>query len=180
MAWWKRRGRGDGGLDPAVAAEVRAAYRTGAPLSEAIARRAAEAGSREGMTVYGIALGNRGAFAEAELWLKRAIDSGDSRAAIALGCMHMNLGDFDRAEQCFHLAAGAGHPSAGPALGELRNRRRGSEVLAAHLSPREAAPRYHPEPPREPPDSGLSRRFRFHGASALRGAKTRATRADPP
>ena len=127
MGWWKRRGRGDGDLDPAIAAAVRAAYQSGAPISEAVARHAAEAGSREGMTVYGIGLGNRGAFTEAEVWLKRAIDSGDSMAAIALGTMHMDLGDFDRAEQCFGLAAGAGHPSAGPALSELARQRRARE-----------------------------------------------------
>jgi hypothetical protein len=69
--WWKRTRRGGsrqaaGNLDPALETAVRAAYERGAPIPEALARRAAEAGSREAMTVYGIGLGNRGAFAEAD------------------------------------------------------------------------------------------------------------------
>ena len=130
--WWRRSRRGGrSGLDPALEAAVQAAYSRGAPISEALARRAAEAGSREAMTVYGIGLGNRGAFAEAQHWLQRAIDEGDAMAALALGTMHMDLGDFAAAERCFRLAEQAGHPSAGPALRELASARAASSSIQA-------------------------------------------------
>ena len=156
--WRKRARRADrSGLDPALEAAVNAAYERGTPISEADARRAAEAGSRPGMTVYGIGLGNRGAFTEAQKWLVRAIELGDAMAAVALGTMHMDLGQFDRADQCFRLAATSGHPAARRGLQELAARRAKRGSLPPVSEPAGPGPRRWRLQPTRPATAGDDR-----------------------
>ncbi|MBL1100465.1 sel1 repeat family protein [Streptomyces sp. 205] len=126
--WRGRRGRRGGRrrLDPALKSMVRAAYRDGRPLPEPLARKAAHSGDRQGMTVYGIGLGNRGAYAEAVHWLGKAVDAGDTSAMVVLGTLHMDLGNLGEAERHFRRAADRGHSGARVALHQLRARRNGS------------------------------------------------------
>ncbi|MFF7655164.1 tetratricopeptide repeat protein [Streptomyces sp. NPDC007983] len=128
--WARWRGRcgkrGARRLDPALRARVRAAYAGGRPIPEALARQAALAGDREGMTVYGIGLGNRGAYPEALRWLGKAAGAGDLTALVVLGTLHLDLGDPAEAERHFRKAADRGHPGARVALRRLRARRNGA------------------------------------------------------
>ncbi len=125
--WRGRRGkRGARRLDPGLRARVRAAYAEGRPIPEALARQAALAGDREGMTVYGIGLGNRGAYPEALHWLGKAVAAGDLTALVVLGTLHLDLGDPAEAERHFRKAADRGHPGARIALRQLRARRNGA------------------------------------------------------
>ncbi|MEU0841039.1 sel1 repeat family protein [Streptomyces sp. NPDC005962] len=125
--WRGRRGkRGARRLDAALRARVRAAYNEGRPIPEALARQAALAGDREGMTVYGIGLGRRGAYPEALHWLGEAVAAGDLTALVVLGTLHLDLGDPAEAERHFRKAADRGHPGARVALRQLRARRNGA------------------------------------------------------
>lgn len=125
--WRGRRGRrGARPLDPALKAMVRAAYDEGRPIPEALAREAAHAGDPQGMTVYGIGLGNRGVYDEAVHWLGKAIAAGDVTAMVVLGTLHMDLGNPGEAERHFRQAAERGHSGARVALQQLRARRNGS------------------------------------------------------
>ncbi|WP_432586464.1 tetratricopeptide repeat protein [Streptomyces sp. HD1123-B1] len=105
---------------------VRAAYRDGRPLPEPLAREAAHTGDPQGMTVYGIGLGNRGAYSEAVHWLGKAVAAGDTSAMVVLGTLHMDLGNLEEAERHFRRAADRGHAGARVALQQLRARRNGS------------------------------------------------------
>ncbi|WP_030842683.1 tetratricopeptide repeat protein [Streptomyces hygroscopicus] len=123
----RRRGRRAArSLDPGLRATVRAAYDEGRPIPEPLARKAAEAGDPRGMTVYGIGLGKRGAYAEAVRWLGRAAATGDISAMVVLGTLHLDLGDPVEAERHFRRAADRGHAGARLALQQLRARRNGS------------------------------------------------------
>ncbi|WP_413103597.1 sel1 repeat family protein [Streptomyces sp. Inha503] len=73
---------------------VRAAYDEGRPIPESLARKAAEAGDPRGMTVYGIGLGQRGAYAEAVHWLGKAAGTGDLSAMVVLGTVHLDRGEL--------------------------------------------------------------------------------------
>lgn len=73
-----------------------AAYEQDRPIPEVLARKAAEAGNREGMTVYGLGLANRGLFTQAEHWLRKAMDAGDPLAAAALGTLCVEQGEVVR------------------------------------------------------------------------------------
>ncbi|MES4903082.1 MULTISPECIES: tetratricopeptide repeat protein [unclassified Streptomyces] len=127
-AWWRgRRGRrGPARLGPVLEAMVTAAYEQRRPIPEALAREAAEAGDPRGMTVHGIGLVHRGAYAEAERWLGRAIEAGDTLAMVVLGTLCMDLGRLDEAERHLRRAADSGHSGARVALRQLRARRNGS------------------------------------------------------
>ncbi|MGK7230257.1 tetratricopeptide repeat protein [Streptomyces hygroscopicus] len=123
----RRRGRRAArSLDPGLRATVRAAYDEGRPIPEPLARKAAEAGDPRGMTVYGIGLGKRGAYAEAIHWLGKAAVTGDISAMVVLGTLHLDLGDPVEAERHFRRAADRGHAGARLALQQLRARRNGS------------------------------------------------------
>ncbi|MBW8087797.1 sel1 repeat family protein [Streptomyces hygroscopicus subsp. hygroscopicus] len=123
----RRRGRRAArSLDPGLRATVRAAYDEGRPIPEPLARKAAEAGDPRGMTVYGIGLGKRGAYAEAIHWLGKAAATGDISAMVVLGTLHLDLGDPVEAERHFRRAADRGHAGARLALQQLRARRNGS------------------------------------------------------
>ncbi|WNE99320.1 sel1 repeat family protein [Streptomyces luomodiensis] len=127
-ARWRRRRdrRAARSLDPALTAKVRAAYDEGRPIPEPLARQAAEAGDPRGMTVYGIVLGKRGAYAEAVHWLGKAAATGDIQAMVVLGTLHLDLGDVGEAERHFRRAADRGHAGARLALQQMRARRNGS------------------------------------------------------
>ncbi|MFI9583773.1 tetratricopeptide repeat protein [Streptomyces sp. NPDC052236] len=75
---------------------VLAAYLGDHPISERRARKAAEAGSREGMTVYGLGLACLGRPEEAERWLRKAMAAGDPLAPAALGTLCMESGESAR------------------------------------------------------------------------------------
>ncbi|GHJ31877.1 hypothetical protein TPA0910_63100 [Streptomyces hygroscopicus subsp. sporocinereus] len=125
--WRAGRGRRAArSLDPGLRATVRAAYDEGRPIPEPLARKAAEAGDPWGMTVYGIGLGKRGAYAEAIHWLGKAAATGDISAMVVLGTLHLDLGDPVEAERHFRRAADRGHAGACLALQQLRARRNGS------------------------------------------------------
>lgn len=131
-AWWRgrrgrRRGRrGAAPLGPVLEAMVGAAYEQRRPIPEALAREAAEAGDPRGMTVHGIGLVQRGAYAEAARWLGRAIEAGDTQAMVVLGTLYMDLGRLGEAERHLRRAADSGHPGARAALHQLRARRNGA------------------------------------------------------
>ncbi|KUL67530.1 hypothetical protein ADL28_00145 [Streptomyces violaceusniger] len=125
--WRRRRGRrGARALDPGLRAMVRAAYDEGRPIPESLARKAAEAGDPRGMTVYGIGLAERGAYAEAVHWLGKAAATGDLSAVVVLGTVHLDHGELREAERHFRRAAERGHAGARLALRQLRARRNGS------------------------------------------------------
>ncbi|MBI0298290.1 sel1 repeat family protein [Streptomyces sp. PRKS01-29] len=113
-------------MDPGLRAMVRAAYDEGRPIPEPLARKAAEAGDPRGMTVYGIGLGQRGAYAEAVHWLGKAAATGDLSAMVVLGTVHLDRGELREAERHFRRAADRGHGGARLALRQMRARRNGS------------------------------------------------------
>ena len=121
----RRTGRGTQPLDPVLRTMVQAAYREGRPIPEPLARKAAHTGDPQGMTVYGIGLGNRGAYAEAVHWLGKAVAAGDTPAMVVLGTLHMDLGNLVEAERHLRRAADRGHSGARVALHQMRARRNG-------------------------------------------------------
>lgn len=92
MRMWKRRGE-SGGREHAV----EMAYRFDHAISEDLAREAAESGSPQAMTVYGIGLGDLGRTDEATHWLEQAAQAGDPLAPAALATLHWDRQDAARA-----------------------------------------------------------------------------------
>jgi len=89
---------------------VRAAYTDDHAISEELARQAAESGDVQGMTVYGIGLGDAGRTEEAVHWLERAAAAGERLAPPALATLFMEHGDFVRAGHWLRHAEAAQTP----------------------------------------------------------------------